>query len=241
MDLGLIIARISLKMEKKKNPKVDLRQYSGLFFNIGLVISLLLSITAFEWKFYDDAGLVDLGNVRDDFEEIMDIPPTEQPVPPPPSIQQPDIIEVANEEEIVQEIEIDLDVEITEEMIVEEVVFDIEEPPAIEVVEEIFTIVEEFPSFPGGWEAFYTFVRDNLKYPNAALRMGIEGKVFVQFVVDKTGNISQVEVVRGIGGGCDEEAVRVLKKCPPWIPGKQRGREVKVRMSLPINFQLLKR
>lgn len=228
-------------MEKKKNPEVDMSKFSGLFFNIGLVVALSLSITAFEWKFYDDAGLVTLGNVRDDFEEIMDIPPTEQPPAPPPSLQQPEIIEVANEEVIIQEIEIDLDVEITEEMKIEEVKLDLEVAAPVEVVEEIFTIVEEFPSFPGGWEGFYKFVRENLRYPNIALRMGVEGKVFLQFVVDETGHISQIEVIRGIGGGCDEEAVRVLQACPPWKPGKQRGRAVKVRMSLPITFKLVAR
>jgi len=87
-------------MEAKKNEKADLDKKTGLFFNIGLAVSLLLVITAFEWRFYDDGNLVDLGQVDDNFEDLMEIPPTEQPPPPPPVIQQPEIIEVPDEEEI---------------------------------------------------------------------------------------------------------------------------------------------
>ena len=115
-------------MELKKNPKVDLAKKSGLFLNIGLAASLLIVIVAFEWRSYDDSGLMDLGNIDDDFEDIMDIPPTEQPPPPPPKIKLPEIIEVPDEEEIEEEIEVELDVEVTEETVVEEIVF--EEAPA---------------------------------------------------------------------------------------------------------------
>ena len=94
-------------MELKKNPEADLGKKGGLFFNIGLAVSLLLVITAFEWKFYDDGSLVDLGQVDDNFEDLMEIPPTEQPPPPPPKVQLPQIIEVPDEEEIEEEIEVE--------------------------------------------------------------------------------------------------------------------------------------
>ena len=220
----------------RKNPSVDLARYSGLFSAIGLSLSLLLVVTAFEWKFYEDGELADLGNVSDDFEEMLDIPPTEQPPPPPPKIQQPEIVEVPDDEEIEEDIEVDLDVEITEEDAIEEIVF--EEPVEEEVADEVFTIVEQQPEYPGGMSAFYQFVQKKLKYPSQARRMGIEGKVFVQFVVDKAGNITEVLAVRGIGAGCDEEAVRVIKSSPQWKAGKQRGKAVKVRMILPITFKL---
>jgi len=223
-------------MVEKKSPQVDVTKKSGLYVNIGLVVSLLLVITAFEWKFYDDGSLADLGAVTDDFEEMLDIPPTEQPPPPPPKIQQPEIIEVPDEEEIEDEIEVNLDVEITEDAAIEELVF--EEPVEEEVADEVFTIVEQQPVYPGGMGAFYEFVQKKLKYPSQARRMGIEGKVFVQFVVDKKGNITEVQTVRGIGAGCDEEAVRVIKGSPRWKAGKQRGKAVKVRMILPITFKL---
>lgn len=219
-------------MEPKKNPKADLDKKTGMFFNIGLAVSLALVLTAFEWRSYDDGGLVDLGELDDDFEDIMEIPPTEQPPPPPPKIQLPQIIEIPDEEEI----EVDLDVEITEETVIEDIVF--EEAPEEEVADEIFDIVEDQPSPPGGMGAFYKFVGKSMKYPNQARRMGIEGRVFVQFVVDKDGTLTDIKAVKGIGAGCDEEAVRVLKSAPKWKPGKQRGRPVKVRMILPITFKL---
>jgi len=223
-------------MVEKKSPQVDVTKKSGLYINIGLVVSLLLVITAFEWKFYDDGSLADLGAVTDDFEEMLDIPPTEQPPPPPPKIQQPEIIEVPDEEEIEDEIEVNLDVEITEDEAIEELVF--EEPVEEEVADEVFTIVEQQPVYPGGMGAFYEFVQKKLKYPSQARRMGIEGKVFVQFVVDKQGNITEVTTVRGIGAGCDQEAEKVIRASPKWKAGKQRGKAVKVRMILPITFKL---
>jgi protein TonB len=223
-------------MEPKKNPKVDLTKKSGMLLNLGLTISLALVIVAFEWKTYDDQGLVDLGQVEDDFEDIMEIPPTEQPPPPPPKVQMPEIVEVPDEEEIEEEIEVELDVEVTEEQVIEDIVF--EEAPEEEEVEQVFTIVEDQPEFPGGMPAFYKFVGDKMKYPAQARRMGIEGRVFVQFVVDKDGTVTEVTAVKGIGAGCDEEAERVLRTAPKFKPGKQRGRPVKVRMVLPIIFKL---
>ena len=223
-------------MVDKKSPEADLTRKSSLYLSIGLVVSLLVVNTAFEWKFYDDGALADLGQVTDDFEEMLDIPPTEQPPPPPPKIQQPEIIEVPDEEEIEDEIEVNLDVEITEESAIEQIVF--EEPVEEEVADEVFTIVEQQPVYPGGMSAFYQFVQKKLKYPSQARRMGIEGRVFVQFVVDKKGNITEVVAVRGIGAGCDVEAVRVIKSSPKWKAGKQRGKAVKVRMILPITFKL---
>lgn len=223
-------------MELKKKPSADLGRKSGLFFNIGLVITLLLVITAFEWRFYDNQNLVDLGEADVKFEDIMDIPPTEQLPPPPPKVQQPEVVEVPDEEEIEQEIEFDLDIEATEETVIEEIVF--KDEPVEEVAEEIFTIVEDQPAPKGGMPAFYEYVKKELKYPAQARRMGIEGKVYVQFVVDKDGSITEVTAIKGIGAGCDEEAVRVLQGAPKWAPGKQRGRAVKVRMILPITFKL---
>ncbi|MCF6361238.1 MAG: energy transducer TonB [Cyclobacteriaceae bacterium] len=221
-------------MENKKNPKLDLRKKSGLFLNIGFAISLSLVLFAFEYKSYDDGSLMELAAVNDDFEEMTEIPPTEQP--PPPKIQQPEIIEVPDEEEIEDEIEVDLDIDITDETVIEETIF--EEPEEEEVADEIFNIVETYPSFPGGNKAFYKYISKKMKYPPQARRMGIEGKVFVQFVVDENGNISDVKLMRGVGAGCDEEAIRVIKNSPKWNPGKQRGKAVKVRMVLPITFKL---
>ncbi|TAF67232.1 MAG: energy transducer TonB [Cytophagales bacterium] len=104
--------------------------------------------------------------------------------------------------------------------------------------EDIYLVVEDPPEFPGGLENFYKYVQKELQYPAEARNMGLKGTVTVQFVVDKDGSITDVEVLKGIGGGFDEEAIRVIKASPKWNPGKQRGQYVKVRMYLPISIKL---
>lgn len=121
---------------------------------------------------------------------------------------------------------------------IEFVVPDLEEEAAAEA-EEIFPIVEHNPDPSGGYQAFYEFLFQEIKYPKQAIRSGIEGKVFVQFVVNKNGELTDFIIARGIGQGCDEEAIRVLRKAPRWQPGKQRGKPVKVRMMMPIQFTLM--
>jgi TonB family protein len=108
----------------------------------------------------------------------------------------------------------------------------------IEQADEVFDVVEDSPEFPGGMEAWNDHLRNNLKYPNQARRMGIEGTVYAVFEIRTDGSVQNVELLRGIGGGCDEEAMRVIAASPKWNPGKQRGRLVNVRMRLPIRFKL---
>ena len=112
------------------------------------------------------------------------------------------------------------------------------EQKVVEQKEEVFLIVEQQPSFPGGVEALQKFLQKEVQYPEIARKAGVEGRVFVTFVVGKDGKIRDVEVARGIGAGCDEEAIRAIKAMPPWIPGKQRGNAVSVRFSMPIAFKL---
>jgi periplasmic protein TonB len=227
-------------MELRKNPKYDLRQYRGLFFNIGLVISMLMVIAAFEWRFYDQQELMDMGLINAEFDQALDVPLTEQPPPPPPkAIKNIQIIAVENLEEIEDDIEIDLDIEMTEELAIEKVIETVSEEIEEEDTEEIFLIVEDVPMPKGGMASFYQFVSANIKYPAQALSLNIEGKVFVQFVVAKDGSLTNVEVIRGIGGGCDEEALRVVRLSPRWHAGKQRGKPVRVKMVLPITFKIL--
>jgi len=231
-------------MEARKDPKYELAQYKGLFFNIGLVISMLMVIAAFEWRFYDDQELMNGASNNLEFVETLEVPFTEQPPPPPPkSLKNVQIISVENVEEIKEEISIDLDIEMTEDLAIEQVIEQfIESDIGIveeEDTEEIFIIVEESPVPIGGMAAFYQYVFNNIKYPEQALSLKIEGRVFIQFVVGKDGNLTDIKVIRGIGGGCDEEAIRVVKGAPRWKPGKQRGKPVKVKMVLPITFKIL--
>lgn len=103
--------------------------------------------------------------------------------------------------------------------------------------EEIFMVVEEQASFPGGTDAYYEFLKTHLKYPREALDKGVEGSVFLSFVVNTDGSLEDIKVIRGIGSGCDEAAVMALLESPNWIPAKQRGREVKARMSIKMIFK----
>lgn len=223
-------------MEPKKTEKADLTNKTGLFFGIGLLITMTVIVSAFEYKTYDDTGVKDLARQNTNMEEILEVPPTEQPPPPPPKIQQPQIIEIPDEEEIKEEINVEFDAEITEETKVEAITITVEQPK--EDVDEIFMVVEEGAAPVGGMQAFYEFVGKKLKYPAQARRMNIEGKVFVEFVVNRDGSIQDVKAIKGIGAGCDEEAVRVIQSAPAWKPGKQRGKAVRQRMVLPITFRL---
>ncbi|TAF67259.1 MAG: energy transducer TonB [Cytophagales bacterium] len=228
-------------MEEKKNPKVDTNRQKGLFLNIGLVVSLGLSYAAFEYTTKDEVAQKSASNDNSLFEETEEPPPTEQNTPPPQVVlQQPEIVEVPDEEEIEEQINLNAETDEYEappeqEKVNAPIVNDVIEE---EKQEEIFLVVEDPANFPGGIEKFYKYVQKEMEYPTQARRMGLEGKVTVQFVVDKDGSITDVKVLKGIGGGCDEEAIRVIKASPKWNPGKQRGQNVKVRMSLPISFKL---
>lgn len=222
-------------MELKKNPEVDVRKKSGMYFMIGAVIALSVLLLSFEWKVFE-GELAQLGELVLDEEEDELIPITQQelpPPPPPPPITT--IIEIVeDDEEIEEELEIE-DTDSDEDDIVE--IIEVEEE-AEAVEEEIFTIVETQPSFPGGTAAMYKYLGNSTKYPPMARDNNIQGRVYVSFVVEKNGSITDVKVLRGIGGGCDEEALRVVKAMPKWSAGKQRGKAVRVRFNLPIVFTL---
>jgi protein TonB len=228
-QLNLYTELLKIKYNKKQKD-VALRP---LFFNVGMVISLLFVIIAINWKSYDVNGLVDLGSVQADLNEIIEIPISKQP-PPPPVKQEVFKIAEVKDTEIVEELEITLDVEVTENEALEEIT--ITEPIEEEVIEEVFVIVEKEPMPEGGFEAFYTYLAKELKYPASAIRMGISGSVYIQFIIEKDGRITQASVVKGIGAGCDEEAIRVVQNGPPWTPGKQRGVPVRVKKIIPVKF-----
>jgi periplasmic protein TonB len=119
-------------------------------------------------------------------------------------------------------------------------VIDIPDNPIVGDPDEgkIFTIVEEMPTFPGGEEKMAEYIQKNLKYPAIARENGISGRVYVTFVVDKDGKVTNAKILRGIGGGCDEEALRVVRSMPEWKPGRQNGRSVQVQCNLPVAFTL---
>ncbi len=174
-------------------------------------------------------------------------PPPPPPPPPPAELEQKVkfVAPVVTTEEVVESTDIfnqdDLSKTSTNVAVaVEEVVVDVK-PEVIEVPEEkkeVFTIVEEMPSFPGGDAERQKFLGANIVYPQQATENGIQGTVYVSFVVDSKGNITDAKILRGIGGGCDEEALRVVKMMPKWHPGKQNGKQVRVLFNMPIYFKL---
>lgn len=103
---------------------------------------------------------------------------------------------------------------------------------------ETFVVVEQMPNYPGGEKAMFKFIGENIKYPEEARKQGISGRVYVTFVVEDDGEITDIKLLRGIGGGCDEEAVRVISIMPSWKPGLQRGKPVRTQFNLPIKFKL---
>jgi protein TonB len=230
-----VAAIIDVKSRKERKNK----SAKFLISSISLCLSLLFVIWAFEFQFAEERAIVELEGATNSFEDLMEIPPTEQVQKPPAQAQVPKIVEV-DDEEIIEEIEVNLDIEMTEDTRIEEVIVAQDaEPMPEETADEIFTIVEQQPEPNGGLSAFYDYVGANMKYPGRASRMGIEGRVFVEFVVEKNGTLTDIRVVKGIGAGCDEEAVRVISNAPNWKPGKQRGNPVRVRMVMPIMFKLL--
>jgi protein TonB len=214
-------------MEPKKNPEVNLESKRGLFLQIGLVIALLVVLGAFEYKSYEKSAY-NLGQLNlDDLEEEI-IPITKQELkPPPPPPPPPEVIEIV-EDDVVIEDEIEIE--------------DTESDEDLEIVEEddeeVFMVVENMPEFPGGDLGLMKYIQKNVKYPPIAKEYNITGKVYISFVVDKSGSVTNVKVVRGVDKNLDAEAVRVIKSLPKYKPGKQRGKAVKVMFTVPINFTL---
>jgi periplasmic protein TonB len=222
-------------MVAKKTSKADLSKKSFLFFTIGLSLSLMLTVMAFEFKSRDHDPLKTLGNTEDTFEKLIEIPPTAQQPPKPPKIVQPKIVEVKNDIKIKNDVDVDFSV--NEDVPAQNIVIKPAEEPE-EDINQLVIVGEDEPTPSGGMQAFYDYILSHLKYPSQAHRMNVEGRVYVQFVVEKDGSLTNVKAIKGIGAGCDEEAVRVVQSAPPWTPGKQRGHPVRTQMVVPIVFKL---
>ncbi|MBO4773726.1 MAG: energy transducer TonB [Bacteroidales bacterium] len=226
-------------MESKKSVKADLEWKRPVFFEIGLCAALALTLMAFELigpreknetTFQSQVILVD--------DDVVLPTKREQELPPPPPAppMTSTVIEIVSDN-IELENDGSFDTEISENDITE--TYDVEEPMVEEVKEEeIFAVVEEEPAFPGGEDALFDFIGKNIVYPRAAREAGIEGTVMVEFVVEPNGKLSHVTAIRKVAPALDEEAIRVVKMMPTWSPGKQRGKAVRARFRLPINFQL---
>lgn len=227
-------------MQLKKNPKADLTRYSGIFLQIGFVIALLLALGAFSITI-SEKDTNTLGKLDDIVleEEIIPITRQEQVQPPPPP-EPPAITEVLN---IVED---DVEIDEEDELFIEDTEADQETAITIVAIEEeeeeyeaqVFFIVEEMPKFPGGELELRKFIANNVEYPEVAKENGIQGRIFVSFVINKKGEVERAKIVRGVDPSLDKEALRVINSLPKWTPGSQRGKPVYVSFTVPIYFQL---
>jgi len=242
-----------------------LRKNGSVHFKIGLILALTFTIYAFNWT--SSLPVLDTFETDILPEEIeVDIIRTQdkKPIPPPPLVDISDIIIIKNQPEFTNlpepkplkiesnnNIQKRTDFELKNETPIPSPPVIHPSEPIIEVT-EIFKIVEEMPRFPGCEEEELTkkeketcanknllsYVFSKIKYPAIARESTIEGMVIVRFIVEKDGSISDAKIVRDIGGGCGQEALRVVHSMPQWIPGKQRNRPVRVQFNLPIRFKL---
>ena len=233
-------------MQPKKNPKADLNKDRNLYFVIGLTFVTFITWQAIESKTYEKTFDYEALNVEDDDDE--DIPITEQiktPPPPPPPPPAPEVIEVVEDEEEVEETVIESTETDQDEIIIEE----IEVEDEFEDIDVPFAVIEDVPIFPGCesvaksqrracfQEQMNKHIRKNFRYPDIAQEMGIQGRVYVNFIIAKDGSITNIRM-RGPDKNLENEAARIIGRLPQMTPGKQRGRAVRVPFSIPITFRL---
>ena len=225
-------------MQLKKSPKVSLEDKKLIYTLMGALLVLSICFVAFEWT---EKEVTKYDVVDQDFliEEEIDIQQTTQetpPPPPPPAVQEVEILNVVDDDVKTESVEIktedDKDVEVV-------IAPPVEAPVVEEVEEEIFVVVESMPEFPGGQQEMMKFIAENIKYPVIAQENGIQGRVICQFVIEKNGSVTDIQVVRSSGdASLDKEAERVIKTMPKWKPGKQRGKPVRVKYTIPVAFRL---
>ncbi|MCZ8373059.1 MULTISPECIES: energy transducer TonB [Phocaeicola] len=227
-------------MEIKKSPKADLEGKKTTWLLIGFVLILAVMFVAFEWTERDKQVTTDSGVEMPIFEEEM-IPITEQEepkqAPPPPEAPKvEEVLQIAENDADVQETTIQSSEENNQAVEIKYVAPVVEEEEPEEA--EIFMVVEEMPEFPGGMAECLKFLGKNIKYPTIAQENGVQGRVIVQFVVNQDGSIVDPVVVRSVDPYLDKEALRVIKTMPKWKPGKQRGKAVRVKYTVPVTFKL---
>lgn len=227
-------------MDLKKSPKVMLEDKKVFFLLIGFVMVLSMVYIGLEWT-KSEVTVYDIANNDFLVEDELDVIQTNQDqTPPPPPPPAPEVVEVLN---VVDNSKETSTIEINTEDDKNKIVDVIAAPVAASVIAEeeeqvIFQVVETMPSFPGGDAELFKFLSSDVKYPVNAQENGIQGRVICQFVVNKDGSIVDVEVVRSVDASLDKEAIRVIKSMPKWSPGKQRGKSVRVKYTLPVNFKL---
>ena len=225
-------------MQVKKSEKASLEKDKLIYVLMGLVFTLSLVYVALEWT-EREVTKYEVTDTEFLFEEEVEIQQTTQetpPPPPPPAVQEVEVLNVVEDNVETESIEVNTEDDKEVEVVI---AAPVEAPVEEEEEEVVFVVVESMPEFPGGQQALFKYLSENVKYPVIAQENGIQGRVICQFVVNKDGSIVDVEVVRSGGDpSLDKEAVRVIKSMPKWKPGKQRGKAVRVKYTVPVNFKL---
>ena len=227
-------------METKKTPKANLENKRPTWLLVGYVTVLAFMFVAFEWT--RDIRVDTSGRIAENvFEQDMEIPLTRQPelTPPPPPQVTPinDVLTIIDDDATAEETNFASSEETGEDVVIKHIPVTVDEEVVVE--DEIFVIVEENPQFPdGGTVGLLQYLGKNIKYPTIPQENGTQGRVTVQFVVNKDGSIVDVKVIRGVDPYLDKEAVRVISTMPKWIPGKQRGVPVRCKFTVPVTFKL---
>jgi protein TonB len=227
-------------MEPKKTKKANLENKKSLFFQAGLIIALIVSLVALEWTSGQRRASAFDGMTEEAIEEEQ-IPVTEETPPeeiPPPEVTVTDLFEIV-EDDVVIDNEVKFEDDETSEDKVVEIYAPVLQAEEEATEEEIFVIVEDMPKFKGGdINKFREWVQKRVRYPELAAENGIQGRVFITFVVEPNGTVSNVSVTRSVDQLLDDAAKEAVAASPKWEPGMQRGRPVRVRYSIPIIFQL---
>ena len=209
-----------------------------MYVLMGLVFVLSLCYVALEWT-EKEVTKYEITDTDLFFEEEIEIQTTSQetpPPPPPPAVQEVEVLNVVEDNVETESIDINTEDDKETEVVI---AAPVEAPVEEEEEEVVFVVVESMPEFPGGQQALFKYLSDNIKYPVIAQENGIQGRVICQFTVNKDGSIVDIEVVRSGGDpSLDKEAVRVIKTMPKWKPGKQRGKPVRVKFTVPVSFKL---
>lgn len=221
-------------MELKKNAGSDLQRWYAPFFNFGLILSVSAVLVAFEWKADEEKPLLNISNANTNWDtEIIPITIQVPPAAPPP-VTAPQIKVIDDDIELDEILTIDINLP-GDEIIPE---IKLAGPPNIDVAAEILDFTEVQAQFQGGMDAWYAYLKANLTYPKQSQRMGIEGTVFLRFVINTDGSIQDVEVVRSVDALLDKEALEVIQNSPRWKSALHHGRPVRSRMTMPIKFKL---
>ena len=225
-------------MQLKKSQKASLEDKKLTYALMGLVFVLSICYVALEWTEQEVTKyeVVDMDFLIEEEIEIQQTSQETPPPPPPPPVQEVEVLNVVEDDVQTEEIVINTEDNKEEEVII---AAPVEAPVEEEEEEVVFVVVETMPEFPGGQGELMKYLASNVKYPVIAQENGIQGRVICQFVVNKDGSIVDVVVARTSGEpSLDKEAVRVIKSMPKWKPGKQRGKAVRVKYTVPVNFRL---